>query len=84
MDIDKVKGLEAMQAHTNRDMNDMICLEGVLLTINGFWNVKRSGLHRKHYLGSNLHTTVLIYDQQLHIGSLKIQMAEVYFGFSTS
>ncbi len=84
MDIDKVKGLEAMQAHTNRDMNDIVCLGAVLFAINGFWDVIRSGLHRKHYLGSNLckHIIVLIYEQKLHIGSLKIQMVEVYFGFS--
>lgn len=33
MDFDKVKKVEAIQASTNRDMNKMICLEGVLLTI---------------------------------------------------
>jgi len=33
MDFDKVRRVEAIEAPTNRDMNKMICLEGVLLTI---------------------------------------------------
>lgn len=33
MDFDKVKRVEAIQAPTNRDMNKMIGVEGVLLTI---------------------------------------------------